>query len=96
MRAALRGNRVQPLLTLRRKQQTDPSRICSARTRWSAGDHRAGLGARRHGAGAGASLPRHFQPHVLVAHGFSEHLWGRYAGLLAAKVRDGSCPAQLS
>ena len=26
---------------------------------------------------------REFQPDVLVAHGFSEHLWGRYAGLLA-------------
>lgn len=24
-----------------------------------------------------------YQPDVLVAHGFSEHLWGRYAGLLA-------------
>ncbi|WP_081961658.1 glycosyltransferase [Aquabacterium sp. NJ1] len=24
-----------------------------------------------------------FRPDVLVAHGFSEHLWGRYAGLLA-------------
>ena len=26
---------------------------------------------------------RAFKPDVLVAHGFSEHLWGRYAGLLA-------------
>jgi len=26
---------------------------------------------------------RDFKPDVLVAHGFSEHLWGRYAGLLA-------------
>jgi len=26
---------------------------------------------------------REFQPDILVAHGFSEHLWGRYAGLLA-------------
>ena len=26
---------------------------------------------------------RRFKPDVLVAHGFSEHLWGRYAGLLA-------------
>jgi glycosyltransferase involved in cell wall biosynthesis len=26
---------------------------------------------------------RGFRPDVLVAHGFSEHLWGRYAGLLA-------------
>jgi glycosyltransferase involved in cell wall biosynthesis len=26
---------------------------------------------------------REFRPDILVAHGFSEHLWGRYAGLLA-------------
>lgn len=26
---------------------------------------------------------RKFKPDVLVAHGFTEHLWGRYAGLLA-------------
>lgn len=26
---------------------------------------------------------KRYQPDVLVAHGFSEHLWGRYAGLLA-------------
>lgn len=28
-------------------------------------------------------LCQQWQPDVLVAHGFSEHLWGRYAGLLA-------------
>jgi len=26
---------------------------------------------------------RKFRPDILVAHGFSEHLWGRYAGLIA-------------
>jgi len=26
---------------------------------------------------------KEFKPDVLFAHGFSEHLWGRYAGLLA-------------
>jgi len=26
---------------------------------------------------------REYQPDILVAHGFSEHLWGRYAGLMA-------------
>lgn len=30
---------------------------------------------------------RAWQPDVLVAHGFSEHLWGRYAGLLAGVPR---------
>ena len=28
-------------------------------------------------------LCKKFQPDVLVAHGYTEHLWGRYAGLLA-------------
>jgi glycosyltransferase involved in cell wall biosynthesis len=28
-------------------------------------------------------LCRQFRPDVLFAHGFSEHLWGRYAGLIA-------------
>lgn len=28
-------------------------------------------------------LARQYRPDILVAHGFSEHLWGRYAGLLA-------------
>lgn len=30
---------------------------------------------------------RDWRPDVLVAHGFSEHLWGRYAGLLAGVPR---------
>lgn len=30
---------------------------------------------------------REWKPDVLVAHGFSEHLWGRYAGLLAGVPR---------
>jgi len=28
-------------------------------------------------------LARQYRPNILVAHGFSEHLWGRFAGLLA-------------
>lgn len=34
-----------------------------------------------------ARICREWQPDVLVAHGFSEHLWGRYAGLLAGVPR---------
>ena len=30
---------------------------------------------------------KRFKPDVLVAHGFSEHLWGRYAGLWAGVPR---------
>lgn len=29
------------------------------------------------------TLARQWRPDILVAHGYSEHLWGRYAGLLA-------------
>ena len=34
-----------------------------------------------------ARICRDWQPDVLVAHGFSEHLWGRYAGLRAGVPR---------
>lgn len=34
-----------------------------------------------------AGICREWKPDVLVAHGFSEHLWGRYAGLLAGVPR---------
>jgi glycosyltransferase involved in cell wall biosynthesis len=30
-----------------------------------------------------AKICRRYQPDILVCHGFSDHLWGRYAGLLA-------------
>ncbi len=73
---------IEPLLVLRRKRHTDPRRVEALRDRgiqvaivpgWS---HLASILAL-------VRLCRRFRPHVLVAHGFSEHLWGRYAGLLA-------------
>lgn len=73
---------VEPLLVLRRKRRGDPARIEELRAGgmpvqvvpgWS---HAATILAL-------ARLCREFRPDVLVAHGFSEHLWGRYAGLLA-------------
>ena len=80
--AALQGGEVQPLLVLRRKWQTDPARISEL--------EKAGVPVRvvpgwSHAATITAlvRLCREFQPDVLVAHGFSEHLWGRYAGLMA-------------
>lgn len=80
--AALDSGRVEPLLVLRRKRRTDPSRITEL--------ERAGTPVRvvpgwSHPATilALVRLCREFRPDVLVAHGFSEHLWGRYAGLLA-------------
>ncbi len=80
--AALQSGRMQPLLVLRRKRRGDPARIVEL--------ERAGVPLRTvpgwsHAASiwALARVCRQFQPDVLVAHGFSEHLWGRYAGLLA-------------
>ncbi|MGY0504791.1 glycosyltransferase [Luteimonas sp. e5] len=76
------GGRLEPLLALRRKRHTPPQRVEALRARgiplrmtpgWS---HLATVLALWR-------LCRRWRPHVLVAHGFSEHLWGRYAGLLA-------------
>ena len=73
---------MQPLLVLRRKRRGDPARIAELTqagvpvvtvTGWS---HAATIWSL-------ARVCREFRPDVLVAHGFSEHLWGRYAGLLA-------------
>ncbi|HEY4555057.1 MAG TPA: glycosyltransferase, partial [Lysobacter sp.] len=80
--AAQHSATVEPLLVLRRKRRTDPARIAEL--------ERAGVPVRTvtgatHLATVFAlvRLCRRFRPDVLVAHGFSEHLWGRYAGLLA-------------
>ena len=80
--AALQGQAVQPLLVLRRKRRGDPRRIAEL--------EQAGVPLRvvpgwSHAATIAALLRvcREFRPDVLVAHGFSEHLWGRYAGLIA-------------
>lgn len=80
--AARASATLDPLLVLRRKRRTPAARIAQLRERgvplalvpgWS---HLATIVAL-------VRLCRRFQPDVLVAHGFSEHLWGRYAGLLA-------------
>jgi glycosyltransferase involved in cell wall biosynthesis len=80
--AALQGDAVQPLLVLRRKQRTDPKRIAEL---GQAGVPLAVVPGWSHAATIAALVRvcRRFRPDVLVAHGFSEHLWGRYAGLLA-------------
>ena len=73
---------IEPLLVLRRKRRTDPRRIAEL--------EQAGVPLRvvpgwSHAATIWALVQvcREFRPDVLIAHGFSEHLWGRYAGLLA-------------
>lgn len=82
VKAARAGADVEPLLVLRRKRRTDPARISELEHAgvplrvvpgWS---HLATIAAL-------VRICREFRPDVLVAHGFSEHLWGRYAGLLA-------------
>jgi glycosyltransferase involved in cell wall biosynthesis len=71
-----------PLLVLRRKRHTPQARIEELRRdgvpmRLVAGwSHMATILAL-------VRVCREFKPDILVAHGFSEHLWGRYAGLLA-------------
>ena len=81
-RAAMASEAIEPLLVLRRKRRGDPQRIEELRRAgvplevvpgWS---HLATIVAL-------VKLCREFRPDVLVAHGFSEHLWGRYAGLIA-------------
>lgn len=80
--ASRAGEAVEPLLVLRRKRRTPPARIAEL--------EQAGVPLRvvpgwSHAASIAALVRvcREFRPDVLVAHGFSEHLWGRYAGLLA-------------
>lgn len=80
--AAQRSGDMQVLLVLRRKRNTDAARVQALRDQgldvrvvpgWS---HMATVLALRR-------IALEWQPGILVAHGFSEHLWGRYAGLLA-------------
>src|SRR6218665_518261 len=84
--AALGSSRVEPLLVLRRKRNTDEARVQALRARglevwvvpgWS---HLATLIALRR-------LCLRQRPDVLVAHGFPEHLIGRWAGLWAGVRR---------
>lgn len=76
------GGAIEPLLVLRRKRRTDPARIDELR---DAGVPLEVVTGVSHIATIAAlvALCRRWKPDVLVAHGFSEHLWGRYAGLLA-------------
>lgn len=79
---ARRSGSMEVLLVLRRKRHTDMRRVEALRARgldvrlvpgWN---HLATVLAVRR-------LALEWKPDILVAHGFSEHLWGRYAGWLA-------------
>ena len=79
---AQRTGSMQVMLVLRRKRTTDAGRVDALRAQgldvrvipgWA---HLATIWAL-------TRIARRWAPDILVAHGFSEHLWGRYAGLLA-------------
>lgn len=82
VRAQAEGQAFKPMLALRRKRTTDPERVAKLRETgvnvvvvpgWS---HLATWWAL-------ARLCRSFKPAVMVAHGFPEHLIGRWAALAA-------------
>lgn len=80
--AARESATIEPLLVLRRKRHTDPARIAELERGGTPVETVTGATTLATIA-ALAGVCRRFRPDVLVAHGFSEHLWGRYAGLLA-------------
>ncbi len=82
VQAHAQSGRCEALLALRRKRNTTESKLAPLRER---GLHVETVAGWSHAATVWqlAALCRRFRPEVLVAHGFSEHLWGRYAGLLA-------------
>jgi len=82
VKAALVSEHIEPLLVLRRKRKTNPEE--AAADLKSAGvPVNVVRRARLLTIYDLVKICREFQPDILLAHGFSEHLWGRYAGLLA-------------
>jgi glycosyltransferase involved in cell wall biosynthesis len=86
VRAHAASGRCDALLALRRKRHTPPERVQALRDEGLAVELVPGWA---HAATVWqlAALCRRWRPDVLVAHGFSEHLWGRYAGLIAGVPR---------
>lgn len=82
VRAHGASGRFEALLVLRRKRTTLPARVQALRDEGLAVEVVAGWS---HAATMWelAALCRRFRPDILIAHGYSEHLWGRYAGLMA-------------
>lgn len=79
---AAQGTSVEPLLVLRRKRQTPASRIEALKREGLPVETVSGL-AHIMSIWQLRQICLRFKPHTLVAHGFSEHLMGRYAGLWA-------------
>lgn len=86
VRAHALSGRCEALLVLRRKRHTRGERVQALRDEGLAVETVAGWA---HAATVWqlAAVCRRWRPDVLVAHGFSEHLWGRYAGLVAGVPR---------
>lgn len=86
VRAHAASGRCEALLALRRKRHTPHARVQALRDEGLAVELIPGWA---HAATVWqlAALCRRWRPDVLVAHGFSEHLWGRYAGLIAGVPR---------
>jgi glycosyltransferase involved in cell wall biosynthesis len=80
--AAQQGGKMQSCLVLRRKRSTAPERV-SALTKRGLSVHVLPGGLHVVTIAALLWLLRRVQPHVLVAHGFPEHLLARHAGVLA-------------
>jgi glycosyltransferase involved in cell wall biosynthesis len=81
-RSQAQGTEFEPLLVLRRKRTTDPERVQKLAESGLAVEVVPGWS---HVATLWAlwRLCRRFRPHVMVAHGFPEHLLGRWASLWA-------------
>jgi len=81
VKSAQTSAHIEPLLVLRQRRQ-DPrmgAELEAAKLPFRAIRRRSRLAT----IWALVHICREFQPDILVAHGFSEHLWGRYAGLIA-------------
>ncbi|HET9976471.1 MAG TPA: glycosyltransferase, partial [Burkholderiaceae bacterium] len=76
------------LLVLRRKRATDGARVQALRDEGLAVEVVPGA-LRAATLWALVRLCRRWRPDVLVAHGFPEHLIGRWAGWLAGRLGDG-------
>lgn len=81
VKAAL-GGPIAPLLVMRRKSSTDPKKLEELR---ATGVPFELVSNWPHWLATWqlVRICRRFQPDVLVAHGYREHIWGRIAGLLA-------------
>ena len=81
-RAQAQGQQVEPVLVLRKKRHTDMARVQALRDQGLT-VHLVPGWSHLHTIWHLSRLCRELQPQVLVAHGFPEHLIGRWAGLWA-------------